>query len=100
MGTYTRAAPGGTYVSVRVQPRARRNRVGEEQNGRLKVYLTAPPVEGAANKALIAFLADVLDLPKRDVALVRGARGREKVIFIHGLQPQEVERRFARAMRR
>ncbi len=52
------------------------------ETGALRVRLTAPPVEGAANAALIALLSDVLGIPKRDIAIVRGEQGREKVLQI------------------
>lgn len=75
---------GRLLVSVRVVPRAARERV--ELEGRaLRVRLTAPPVEGAANEALVALLAGRLGIPKRDVTLVRGATAREKQIAIAGL---------------
>ncbi len=84
----------GTRIAVRVQPRASRNRVEGVHGGRVKIRLTAPPVEGAANKALVAFLADVLDVPRRSIAIVQGHRGREKVVEVEGLAPQEVSARL------
>ncbi len=95
VGAFTRETREGTHIMVRVQPRSRRNRIEGVQNDRLKVRLTAPPVEGAANEALIALLAKVLRVPKRDVAIVRGVRGREKVVLVRGLTPAEVEARLA-----
>jgi uncharacterized protein (TIGR00251 family) len=68
-------------VSIRVVPRAKQNKVVEEV-GRLKVYLTAPPVEGKANEALIEALADHFGVKKRQVSLVRGAKGRDKTVEI------------------
>ncbi len=68
-------------VTVRVIPRARQNKVVEE-TGRLKVYLTAPPVEGKANEALIELLAKHFGVKKKQVRIVRGDKGRDKTIEI------------------
>lgn len=84
----------GTRISVRVQPRASRNRVDGIHGSHVKIRLTAPPVEGAANEALVKFLADLLDVPKRDITIVRGHRGREKVVEVEGLTPAEVRERM------
>ncbi|MBN3033845.1 MAG: DUF167 domain-containing protein [Candidatus Saganbacteria bacterium] len=66
-------------ISVRVVPRARQNKVVEEAD-RLKVYLTAPPVEGKANEALIEVLAKHFGVKKRRLRLLRGEKGRDKVV--------------------
>lgn len=72
-----------TRLIVRVIPRAGKTGVdGVTEEGALRVRLTAPPVEGAANAALVALLADLLDLPKREIAILRGARSREKVVAV------------------
>lgn len=81
-------------VSVRVTPRARRNALAFE-DGILRAWLMAPPVEGAANAALLALLAERLGLPKRAVALVRGETSREKVVAIEGISAEELSRRLA-----
>jgi uncharacterized protein len=74
---------GAVRLPVRVVPRAGRTALdGATNTGALRVRLTAPPVEGAANAALIAFLADILGVPKRNVAIVRGERGRDKMLEI------------------
>jgi uncharacterized protein (TIGR00251 family) len=64
--------------------------------GALRVRLTAPPVDGAANEALVRFLADRLDLARGRVVLVSGHTGRDKVVEVAGLSPEEVARRLAR----
>jgi len=68
-------------INVRVIPRAKQNKVVEEA-GRWKVYLTAPPVEGKANEALIELLAEHFGVKKRQVRLVRGEKGRDKTVEI------------------
>ncbi len=80
-------------VSVRVTPRARRNALAFE-DGILRVWLMAPPVEGAANAALLALLAERVGLPKRAVTLVRGETSREKVVAIEGISALEFNQRI------
>lgn len=80
-------------LTVRVIPRGRRNTIDWEQ-GTLKVRLTAPPVDGAANQALIALLAERLGLPKRSISIVSGTTGRQKIVEIVGLTDEEVEKRL------
>lgn len=84
-------------VPIRAVPRASRNALDGVVEGALRVRLSAPPVEGAANKALIAFLAEVLGVPKRDVAVATGEHGRRKLVRIDGLAADEVRRRLALA---
>lgn len=91
-----REGPGGTYVEVRVVPRASSSLLAGERDGALVVRLAAPPVDGKANEALEAFLAGVVDLPKRRVRLVHGATSRHKRVLIEGLTPEDVRRRLAR----
>lgn len=72
-------------IEVRVAPRASRNGIeGWDGAGRLKVRLTAPPVEGAANAALLELLAEALGVAKSRLAVVRGAKGRTKTVEIEG----------------
>ncbi len=79
---------------VRVVPRASRNRIAGIQEGVVRIQLTAPPVEGAANEALVTFLSSVLRVPKRDVEIVSGQSARQKVVSVSGLSPDEVEARL------
>ena len=67
--------------SIRVIPRAKQNKVVEEE-GRLKVYLTTPPVEGRANQALIEVLAAHFQVRKGDIRIIRGEKSRDKLIQI------------------
>lgn len=68
--------------------------VGEEGE-RLKARLTAPPVGGAANEALVALLAERLGVPKGQVVIVRGATSRKKVVEVVGLSPADLRQRLA-----
>lgn len=71
-------------VEVRVVPRARRDEVGGEREGRLLVRTTAPPVDGAANEAVRRLVAAHFGVHRRDVTLVAGAHSRDKVLRIEG----------------
>lgn len=77
-------------IQVRVLPRSSKNALEWEQ-GTLKARLTAPPVDGAANEALIALLAERLGVPKRSIRLVRGATGRQKIVEIDGMSREAIE---------
>ena len=67
-------------MEVRVTPRATRNIVDGIRDGRVRVRVTAPPADGAANSAVIAVVADALDVPKRAVPVVAGVTARYKVL--------------------
>ncbi len=77
-------------IRVRLSPHSSRNALLREQNGVLRVQLTAPPVEGKANRALIAFLAKTLRIPKRAVTIVSGEKARDKTLAIQGMTTREV----------
>jgi uncharacterized protein (TIGR00251 family) len=72
-------------LAIRVIPRAPRTRVDGERGGAILIRLAAPPVDGAANDALIAFLAQALGVPKRSVTVVGGEKSRDKRVRIDGL---------------
>jgi uncharacterized protein (TIGR00251 family) len=74
----------GITFDVQVVPRASRERLGPVVGDRLKVQLTAPPVDGAANDALVRLLAGALSLPRAQVSILRGETGRKKTIRIDG----------------
>ena len=75
---------GAITFDVQVVPRASRNRLGPVHGDRLKIQLTAPPVDGAANDALVQLVAKALGRPRGDVAIVRGHTGRKKTIRVAG----------------
>ena len=77
-------------INVRVIPRSSKNLI-EWEEGTLKVHLTAPPVDGAANDALIALLAQCLRIHKRDIQIVRGTTGRSKIVEISGISAETIE---------
>ena len=86
---------GTVVIPIRAVPRAARNALDGVAEGVLRLRLAAPPVEGAANKALIAFLAEVLGVPKRAVTIATGEHGRRKRVRVAGLTADEVRRRLA-----
>src|SRR5438552_6551831 len=81
-------------LSLRVQPRASRNAVVGWTGDSLNIRLMAPPVEGAANASCLKFLADLLDVPSLQLAILHGERSRQKVVRITGLSQEEVYARL------
>lgn len=90
------AAPQGDPQSVAlwIQPRASRDAVLGERDGAIAIHLRAPPVDGAANEALVRFVAARLGVPRRDVELVRGHSGRRKWVTVTGLAAAVVRQRL------
>jgi uncharacterized protein (TIGR00251 family) len=80
----------GCMLTVRAHPGARKNGVTGIHAGAVKIALTAPPVDGKANEALIAFLADALRLPQARISLVAGVTSRTKTLRITGKSAAEV----------
>ena len=77
-------------IRVRLTPRSGRNEILSWHEGLLRVRVTAPPIEGKANAALERLIAKALGVPKRDVSVVSGTRGREKTVKIAGIGQDEV----------
>ncbi len=82
--------PGGTRLTVHVQPRAARTEVVGLHGDAIKIRLQAPPVDGAANQALCQFVAERLGLPARTIELLSGTTSRRKVLWVEGATPEEV----------
>ncbi len=85
---------GGSALRVHVVPRSRKTEISGRYGQAVKIRLTAPPVQGKANEALIEFLAKRLDVPKRTIEILSGASSRNKMVCVFGLTPQELERRL------
>jgi hypothetical protein len=83
---------GGVTFAVRVIPRSSRNQVAGVSDDALKLKLTAPPVEGAANEALIGFLAERLGVRKSAVSIISGERNRSKTVRVEGVTRERVEK--------
>ncbi len=85
-----RQTGAGVEIFLYLQPRASRNKVVGLQGEELKVALTAPPVDGAANKACCAFLAKLCGLPKSCVKLISGDTSRHKRVLLESADLQEI----------
>jgi uncharacterized protein (TIGR00251 family) len=81
-------------LTVEVRPRAGRDEVAAASDGTLRVRVAAPPAEGAANEAVRAVLAGALGCPRSAVTIVRGARGRTKVVRVAGLSLEAARARL------
>jgi uncharacterized protein (TIGR00251 family) len=82
------ATPGGIRLRVYVTPRSSSNAIVGAHNGELKIALAAPPVEGAANRALVEYLAKRLAVPRSAVRLLSGDTSRHKVLGVDGVSAE------------
>jgi hypothetical protein len=82
-------------ISVKVQPRASANEIGQPLGSELRVKVTAPPVHAAANEALVRLLAEVLGCPRNRVELARGHTSRHKMVKIYGISAEVAAARLA-----
>ena len=86
---------GGSELNVRVVPRSGRTAIAGHRGNALLVRLAAAPVDGAANEALIALLAELLQRPKRDITIVSGLKSRDKRIRVAGASARDVESKLS-----
>jgi uncharacterized protein (TIGR00251 family) len=89
---------GAVSFEVRVAPRASRNALRGVSEGALKVALTAPPVEGAANSALCDFLAELLKISRRSVDITHGQQSRRKTVRVVGVDAATIGERIQAAL--
>jgi uncharacterized protein (TIGR00251 family) len=82
---FLRVESDGLLLSVKLQPRAARNEIGEPFGNELRVKVAAPPVDSAANEALLRLLAEALDCARGRIELVRGHTSRHKVVRLRGI---------------
>ena len=92
---YLKDTPGGIELLVLVQPRASRTKVVGVHDGRLKIALAAPPVDGEANAALVEFVAEALEVKRAQVTLVDGETSRRKRVQVQGLDAATARTRLA-----
>jgi uncharacterized protein (TIGR00251 family) len=85
-------------IEVAVVPNSGRNQVVGEHNGRLKVKVQSPPVEGAANQSLIDYLSKILKTPKKNIQITRGETSRQKTVAVVGLELGQVHERLQLAV--
>lgn len=95
MPVWLRADGAGSLLTVHVQPGAKRTEVVGEHGDALKIRLAAPPVDGKANEALVAYLAEALGLPRREVGLQAGQTSRRKLLAV-ALPPEQVAQRLSK----
>jgi len=88
-------APARAVIRVRVQPRASRDELAGWRDDTLRVRVTAPPLDGRANAALRALIADAAGVPTSAVGIVGGERGRDKLVSVAGLTPAALRARLA-----
>ena len=82
----------GAAISVKVIPRAKKNEIaGVMEDGSVRIRLTAPPVEGAANQALVEFLSQLLHIHKNQIEIVAGLSSERKLISLLGISPHSVD---------
>jgi uncharacterized protein (TIGR00251 family) len=79
----------GTLIDILVQPRASKTEITGVHDGALRIRIAAPPVEGAANDAVIDFLSKLLKMSKRDIQIVSGATGRRKQVLVRGIDADQ-----------
>lgn len=92
---YFHSGTKGAAIAIRVTPRASRNEIVEILSDRtVRIRLTAPPVEGKANEALIDFLAEVLDVPRSNIEIVAGINGRDKLVSVLDQDTEELHRKI------
>jgi len=88
--SFLQETAGGTLLSVKLQPRASKNEIGPPLGDELKIKVTAPPVDAAANQALLELLAVKLGCSRGKVELLRGQTSRHKTILLHGFKVSDV----------
>jgi len=88
--SFLRETAGGFLLAVKLSPRAGKNEIGAPLGDELRVKVTAPPVDSAANEALIEFLADKLDCGRSRVELLRGHTSRHKSLKLHGFSADQL----------
>ncbi len=94
MNSFLKSHPDGVYLSIKVQPRASKNEIGEALGNELKIKVTAPPVDSAANQAVIDLLAEELDCPRSKIKIVKGQTSRHKTVWLEGLMETVVSTRL------
>jgi len=90
--TFIRPQSTGVYLAVKLQPRASTNEICEALGDELKIKVTAPPVDAAANQALVELLATKLNCSRGKIQIVRGQTSRHKTVWIEGTTAMEVLR--------
>ena len=85
-----------SYLHVQIQPGSAQNKVIGYKDGVLKIKIAAPPVEGKANRKLVVFLSDILDIPKSHIVIKSGLTGKQKTLVFTGITASELTQRVQR----
>ncbi len=94
MKDFIRSAKDGIVLALHVQPRASKNRFMGRHGEAVKLAVTAPPTDGKANKAVIAYLSSFFKIPKSAVTIKSGRQSRKKRIFLNGISLDEAKRKL------
>jgi uncharacterized protein (TIGR00251 family) len=94
--SFIKAGKDGVYISVKLQPRASKNEIGGTLGEDLKISVTAPPVDSAANQALIDLLAEKIGCSRGSVQIVKGQTSRRKTVFIFGKSAEDIKKKLVR----
>ena len=97
MPGFLRVQADGVLLSVKLQPRASANQIGDALGNELRIKVTAPPVDAAANEALVKLLALQLHCPRNRVELIRGHTSRHKTVKLYGLTAEDVVAKLGKA---
>lgn len=82
----------GVILNLKISPNASKNEIIKTDDGLLKIKITAQPVDGKANKALIEFLSKSLKVPKTSIEILKGHTGKEKTLLIHSKNIEVIEK--------
>jgi uncharacterized protein (TIGR00251 family) len=93
--SFVRIQPDGILLSVKLQPRASANEIGEPTGDELRIKVTAAPVDSAANEVLLRLLAEYFGCPRNRVELLRGGKSRHKVVKVYGLSTEALLAKLA-----
>ncbi|HTR40156.1 MAG TPA: DUF167 domain-containing protein [Pseudomonadales bacterium] len=91
---FLHAQPDGVLLSIKIQPRAAKNHIAGAHGNELKIQVTAPPVDSAANEALVELLAVILGCGRNRIEIIRGHKSRHKTVKLHGFAPEEILQKF------
>ncbi len=97
MPSFLQVREDGVCLAVKVQPRASKNQIDGAAGTELKIKVTAPPVDSAANEAVLRLLAEALDCPRGAVQLLRGQTSRHKQVLVRGVSAADVAAKLKRA---
>ncbi len=92
------ASNGGIYIDILVQPRSSKNQIVGTQDDKLKIKVTAPPVENAANKMCIQLVAEIFNVPKSMVTVTSGVKSRKKRLFIKNVSLSEAIKKLLQVL--